>query len=464
MPDALTADEQPFSLPGYDLSLEPWPWPRRIEVTVSDRKVIPAREFFERTTDTRFVRSWNLLDGPHRDELDEETRSYCLKRYADLLLKVEAQMARLGSCGEAPEESEEPEYRGPEEPGYRGPEPDLDRDLLGRGFWASDAKLNVKLPYVVKGLFGREQIIVLWGPPGSGKTFVSLEISHTLGAKAPWRGRRTKGGIVIYVAAESARAYLENRIVAIKQEFPALAKSEVFVVPVAVDLLHSGAGDVDRVIESARVLGKEIGEVVLIVIDTLAVTMRGGNENAPDDMGTYVGNIQRIRTETGAAVLLVHHCGKDEARGMRGHSALLAALDAELAVEMGSNGERILRTGKVRDGDGWSDLFAFRLRPVDLGADADGDPVTTCVVESLDENGTKRVRRERKGSGLGANQRTVLRAVEAAGGRIPRVDLAHKLKDEGMPRNRVHQAIGSLLENGMLVAHNDVDPPEVSLP
>ena len=51
---------------------------------------------------------------------------------------------------------------------------------------------------------------------------------------------------------------------------------------------------------------------------------------------------------TGAAVLLVHHSGKDEAKGMRGHSALLGALDAELAIEGPPGGQRILRTGKVR--------------------------------------------------------------------------------------------------------------------
>jgi RecA-family ATPase len=48
--------------------------------------------------------------------------------------------------------------------------------------------------------------------------------------------------------------------------------------------------------------------------------MAGGNENAPDDMGALVRNIDRLRAETGAAVLLVHHTGKDTSRGARGHS------------------------------------------------------------------------------------------------------------------------------------------------
>ena len=135
----------------------------------------------------------------------------------------------------------------------------------------------------------------------------------------------------------------------------------------------------------------------------------------------------------------------------------------ELAIEGEPGGQRILRTGKVRDGAAFADLFAFTLRPVDLGTDADGDHVTTCVIDSADESGTRRARQQRKGAALGKHQKAVLRTLETAGGRMARVELARRLKDEGMPRNRVHDAIGGLLEHGMLIAHNDCVPAEVSL-
>jgi hypothetical protein len=179
-------------------------------------------------------------------------------------------------------------------------------------------------------------------------------------------------------------------------------------------------------------------------------------------MGLYVDNIMRIRNETGAAVLIVHHSGKDEAKGMRGHSALLGALDAELAVEYEPTKGRILRTGKVRDGDSYTDLFAFTLRKVDLGIDADGESVDTCVVDAKDAEGTKRARQQRKGAGLGKHQKHVLRVLEAASGRMARIDLVQKLKDEGMDRKRLHDALGRLLDCGTLKAHNDCNPPEVS--
>lgn len=335
-------------------------------------------------------------------------------------------------------------------------------NLVDLGFWVRDARITVNIEYVLKGVIYRGQVVVFWGPPGAGKSFNAAELLCCVGSGSRWRGRRTTRGVVIYVCAESTRTWIENRFAALARENPDLADADVLIVPLALDLLHEAQGDVDRVIDAAKALAEKRGQVTLICIDTLAVTFGGGDENGPD-MGRYVTNVKRIVTETGAAVLVIHHSGKDEARGMRGHTALLGALDAELAIE-GTNEERILRTGKVRDGEAYTDLFAFTLRPVDLGKDADGDVIRTCVVDSLDENGTKRVRQRRKGAALGKNQKAVLQAVEAAGGRIPRTNLAHKLKADGMARNRVQESIAALLENGMLIPHNDVDPPEVSLP
>jgi len=337
-------------------------------------------------------------------------------------------------------------------------------ELLKHAFWVSEAAMSLQMPYVIKGIIGPAQITVCWGAPGSGKTFVVLEASCAVGSGQRWHGRRTTAGTVLYVLAESSRPYAENRIAALKRECPTMANATVLFVPLALDLLHGERGDVERVIDTAKHLGKEHAKVSLIVVDTLAVTFGGGDENKSEDMGAYVANIKRIVAETGAAVVIVHHCGKDEAKGMRGHTALLGALDAELVIEMARDGQRILRTGKVRDGDAYMDLFAFRLRPVELGTDQDGEAVRTCVVESLDDDGTRQVRQQVKATKQGKHQRAILRALESAGGRMVRTELMHKLKDEGMPRNRVHDAIASLLEAGMVVAHSDRTPPEVSLP
>jgi hypothetical protein len=97
-------------------------------------------------------------------------------------------------------------------------------------------------------------------------------------------------------------------------------------------------------------------------------------------MGALVRNCDRIREETGAHVMLVHHTGKDTAKGARGHSLLRAATDTEIEVKRESGSEIITaKVTKQRDGE-IGKMFAFCLETVKLDVDPDGDPITSCVV------------------------------------------------------------------------------------
>ena len=44
----------------------------------------------------------------------------------------------------------------------------------------------------------------------------------------------------------------------------------------------------------------------------------GGNENGADDMGAFVRHCDRLRAQSRAHVLIIHHAGKDEGRGAAG--------------------------------------------------------------------------------------------------------------------------------------------------
>jgi hypothetical protein len=92
-------------------------------------------------------------------------------------------------------------------------------------------------------------------------------------------------------------------------------------LPEALDLLNP-----DEVWELAQEINRHDGSVRLIVIDNLARSMVGGDENAARDMGVVVDSVQILRQETGACVLLIHHTGKDK-KEERGSSSLRAAAD-----------------------------------------------------------------------------------------------------------------------------------------
>src|SRR5690606_13091125 len=70
----------------------------------------------------------------------------------------------------------------------------------------------------------------------------------------------------------------------------------------------------------------------LIVIDTLARSIVGVDENSAKDMGGVIKHLDQLRRATGSTILLVHHTGKDASAGARGSSALRAAMDTELEV------------------------------------------------------------------------------------------------------------------------------------
>jgi len=97
-------------------------------------------------------------------------------------------------------------------------------------------------------------------------------------------------------------------------------------------------------------------------------------------MGRILEAAKALADATGGLVVLVHHSGKDLTKGMRGHSSMFAAMDG--AIEVSRDGDRReWRSAKSKDGeDGCA--YPFRLRRIDVGTDGDGEPITSCVVDT----------------------------------------------------------------------------------
>jgi len=70
---------------------------------------------------------------------------------------------------------------------------------------------------------------------------------------------------------------------------------------------------------------------VLVVVDTLARTLIGGEENSNKDMGIYVDTCGLLTRTIGCAVLLVHHVGKS-GYGPRGATSLPASSDQTIEL------------------------------------------------------------------------------------------------------------------------------------
>ena len=228
--------------------------------------------------------------------------------------------------------------------------------------------------WLIKGVVPAADLVSIYGASGAGKSFVALDMAAAIARGVPWRGRKTKQGRVLYVAAEGSGGY-GNRVKALCDLYciDAAALNIAFVT-LPPNVLEQG--DISELVASA----KAIGDIIFIIIDTLAQVTPGANENTSEDMGRALANLRLIGQATGATVMPVHHAGKDLSRGARGWSGMKGAMDAEIEVNRDPETDaREIVVRKQKDGqDG--ERFGFRLETVVLGVDGDGDAITSCIV------------------------------------------------------------------------------------
>jgi hypothetical protein len=234
----------------------------------------------------------------------------------------------------------------------------------------------------VEGLFIERSGIVVYGESNCGKTFWLCDLALHVAAGLSWNNREVLQGGVVYVVLEGNLGF-RNRIEAWRLERADDRRVCFAAVPQSINLLAPDA-DTEKLIATIKVAAKRFGiPVKLVIIDTLSRALAGGNENSPEDMGALVTNMDRIRGATQAAVAFVHHCGKDSARGARGHSLLRAAVDTEIEVVAipGSPPSHTATVVKQRDMETAGE-FEFHLKIVELGTNRRGKAVTSCVVET----------------------------------------------------------------------------------
>ena len=260
----------------------------------------------------------------------------------------------------------------------RAKRPSSDLPLL----WIDDIEPVLDARDFVQGVLIEQSAAVVYGESNSGKTFWTTTLALHVATGLTWHGLRIERGGVIYCVLEGGIGF-KNRVYAWREERGLGGQKIPFVaIPASLNLLDADA-DVERLIKTVLEVAKSIDvPVKLIVIDTLSRALAGGNENAPDDMGALVMNMDTIRYRTGASVLFVHHSGKDQAKGARGHSSLRAAVDTEIEVTVGETGEERFATVSKQREMRKGQIFPFSLRVLDLGHNRYGEAVTTCVVEA----------------------------------------------------------------------------------
>lgn len=260
---------------------------------------------------------------------------------------------------------------------------------------ADDVRNLPPIKWRVRGVLPATGLAALYGPSASGKSFLAFDMATAIAEGRQWFGCRVEAAPVVYCALEGEAGF-KLRALAWEISRCRDLPRDLFMMLQPFKLTAP-----EDVIDLAAVV--PAGAVV--VLDTLNRAAPTADENSSRDMGEILEAAKTLQAACGGLVLLVHHTGKDSARGLRGHSSMFAAMDA--CVEVSRDGEkRSWRIAKSKDGqDG--DEFPFKLQVEILGTEPTGEAMTSCVITR--DTSAQDVRTAKLPQG--GNQRIVLDAL-----------------------------------------------------
>lgn len=219
--------------------------------------------------------------------------------------------------------------------------------------------------WLVDGLLIENSLGFIYGPPGSGKSFVAIDIClHIATAQPDWWGRKIQRcGPIFYISTEGV-SDLKFRIKAweVARQFDAtdapfylMRQSTNFMDPDSVQKLHRTV---------ASMAERASHPPVLIVVDTVSRVLPGADENLQKDMTMFVAACDSLREAWGATVIGVHHTSR--AGNLRGSTVLDGAGDLLLAVEREEGSENAqLYVKKLKAGqDGFRIPFKLVKTPI----------------------------------------------------------------------------------------------------
>jgi len=233
------------------------------------------------------------------------------------------------------------------------------------------------ISWLVKHWIQDKALVMVHGPSGGGKTFVTLDwMLHIASGKASWFGHKVKAGNMVYLAGEGHHG-LRSRIAAWKHH-NSVTSLNMWVSKSGVDL-NTAEGYL-KVLEAVRALKIKPS---VITVDTLHRFM-AGDENSAQDAKTMLDACAALMQEFDCTVILVHHTGVSEEaqHRARGSSAWRGALDIEISV-IPAKGDKSIEIvqRKSKDAEMAAPVYVNLESVAILGwFDEDGDQVTSAVV------------------------------------------------------------------------------------
>ena len=236
--------------------------------------------------------------------------------------------------------------------------------------------------WAIKGWMERNSVGILWGEPGTYKSFVAIDWALSLVYRLPWLGQFEivgPGGPAVFIVGEG-RAGIERRISAWQLEHGVPVgenPGQSIGISRGAIMLNAPAADrrrtVDTLIEQVREMSRC---PAIVVVDTLARNSIG-DENAQQDMNALMAAADQIREAfPGSILLFVHHANKQG--GIRGSVVIPGAVDFNYRLER-RPGEKSVTIVNEKMKEAEPPLpYRLRAKLVHIGVaeDANGEPET----------------------------------------------------------------------------------------
>ncbi len=229
---------------------------------------------------------------------------------------------------------------------------------------------------------------VMFGAPGTGKTFLAIDIAASVATGTLFNRSRTKQGPVVYVAGEGHSAIATRFNAWFSERNIATGADKIHISRTAVSFVNH---------EAFAALISEIDAMpikpVLVVIDTLFRATAGADVNDAQAMSQFWSAVDSIKERYACTVLVVHHTGRQEQGRSFGSIVLLANADFEISLTQDATTKiATVENTKQKDGEPFPNI-QYRLKQVHLGfhvypEDGEVENVTSCVCEFLEPTET----------------------------------------------------------------------------
>ena len=182
----------------------------------------------------------------------------------------------------------------------------------------------LQLPtYIMQDLLPDQSIVILYGPPGSFKSFLALDIGLTLASGiAGWSMPASDPRQVVYIAGEGPRSIARLRRPAWRE-----VRDIEGEIPFGLVTHMPRAADMASVIAFVDSIRAQGVHPAVVFIDTWARFMSGLNESDPKEAQFGIEAVEYIKRALRCSIFIIHHTGKDGVT-YRGSNALEGGADA----------------------------------------------------------------------------------------------------------------------------------------